>query len=70
MPWSHDLTFPVPFSLYRSIETDPKYDPKKDKGATLRLCGVTVGASALLRREEELALLSCVIPANPAVRRK
>lgn len=52
------------------IETDPRYDPKKDKGASLRLSGVTVGSGALLRREEELAALACVLPANPAVRKK
>lgn len=49
---------------------ETKYDPKKDKGASLRLCGVTVNSGSLLRREEELAALSCVLPANPAVRRK
>ena len=57
-------------SVPASIETDPGYDPKKDKGASLRLCGVTIGSGNLLRREEELAALSCVLPANPAVRKK
>jgi hypothetical protein len=56
--------------LFSSIETDPSYDPKKDKGASLRLCGVTIGSGNLLRREEELAALACVLPANPAVRKK
>ena len=49
---------------------DEQYDPKKDKGFSLRLCGVTINSSALLRREEELEALAVVIPANPAVRRK
>jgi len=47
-----------------------KYDPKKDKGSFLRLCGVSINSSSLLRREEELEALAVVIPANPAVRRK
>ena len=58
------------YSNLCSIETDPNYDPKKDKGASLRLGGVTIGSGNLLRREEELAALACVVPANPAVRKK
>ena len=68
----HDVAMVTRYSLLCGcrIETDPRYDPKKDKGASLRLSGVTVGSGALLRREEELAALACVLPANPAVRKK
>ena len=52
------------------IEDDPNYDPKKDKGATLRLCGVTISCSSILKREEELSSLVTCLPANPAVRKK
>lgn len=56
--------------LFVRMEIEVKYNPKKDKGASLRLCGVTISSTSLLRREEELAVLASVIPANPAVRKK
>ena len=62
--------FIISYVFVDRIEDDPDYDPKKDKGATLRLCGVNISCSSILKREEELnALVSC-LPANPAVRKK
>jgi len=44
-------------------------DPPK-KGASVRLGGVTVACSSILKREEELKALSICIPANSLSRKR
>ena len=56
--------------VHHRTEDDPTYDPKKDKGATVRLCGVNISCSSVLKREEELNALVTCLPANPSVRKK
>lgn len=49
---------------------DQKANPQRDKGAMLRLSGVTIGAGPILRREEELQALATCIPDSEAARKR
>ena len=49
---------------------DQETNSRRDKGAILRLSGVTIGAGSILRREEELQALAACIPDNEAARRR
>lgn len=64
----------VPCTLYLvpccRVESDIDYDPKKDKGASVRLSGVTVSCVSILKREEELKALVVCVPANSLARKK
>lgn len=60
----HCDTFPC------RVELDPDFDPKKDKGASLRLSGVTISCPSILKREEELSALATCIPEQAAARKK
>ena len=44
--------------------------PGREKGAILRLSGVNITASSILKREEELHTLGLCLPSDPAARRR
>ncbi|XP_065188566.1 chromodomain-helicase-DNA-binding protein 1-like isoform X2 [Sycon ciliatum] len=48
--------------------SDPNFDGKK-RGATLKLAGMTINTSSVLKREKELEPLATCIPTNPEKRK-